>query len=246
MNGVHEGTGNGVHAGVEMTDGTGADQGTNVDGAGAYSAAAGRGEGGSMDAAAAAAIMADAGGRARSRLRPDHRVTFAVWGLLYIFGYGVIWLLVRGQHPVHGPAPAAFATVTLLAMMATLAGAEEARSETGVRGLSAIRRRAFMLSTVAGFAAMFALEGALFRAGASRPVLVVFEASAPIMVIGLLYLARASSASDWPVAGLGLWLVIVAAASGYAGPGAVWGVDAIAVGPAFLLVAAFEPWLHRS
>jgi hypothetical protein len=228
MNGVHEGTENGVHAGVEMTDGAGA------------------GEGSGMDAAAAAAIMADAGGRARSRLRPDHRVTFAVWGLLYIFGYGVVWLLVRGQHPVHGPAPAAFATVTLLAMMATLAGAEEARSETGVRGLSAIRRRAFMLSTVAGFAAMFALEGALFRAGASRPVLVVFEASAPIMVIGLLYLARASSASDWPVAGLGLWLVIVAAASGYAGPGAVWGVDAIAVGPAFLLVAAFEPWLHRS
>jgi hypothetical protein len=110
MNGVHEGTGNGVHAGVEMTDGTGAAQGTE--------------EGRSMDAAAAAAIMADAGGRARSRLRPDHRVTFAVWGLLYIFGYGVIWLLVRGQHPVHGPAPAAFATVTLLAMMATLAGAE--------------------------------------------------------------------------------------------------------------------------
>jgi hypothetical protein len=199
-----------------------------------------------MDAAAAAAIMVDAGGRARSRLRPDHRVTFAVWGLLYTFGYGVIWLLVRGQHPVHGPAPAAFATVALLAMMATLAGAEEARSETGVRGLSAIRRRAFMLSAVAGVAAMFALEGALFRAGASRPVLVVFEAAAPIMVIGLLYLARAVSASDWLVAGLGLWLVIVAAASGYAGPGAVWGVDAIAVGPAFLLVAAFEPWLRRS
>jgi hypothetical protein len=40
------------------------------------------------------------------------------------------------------------------------------------------------------------------------------------------------------VAGLGLWLVIVAAVSGYAGTRAVWGVDALAVGPAFLLVAA--------
>jgi hypothetical protein len=217
----------------------GTDEGTAKDGAE-------RDAGAGMDAAAAAAIMADAGGRARGRLRANHRVTFTVWGVLYTFGYGIVWLTVRGQHPVHGPSPAAFAAATLLALMATLASVEEARSETGVRGLSAIRRRAFLVSALAGYAAMFALEGALYRAGASRPVLVVFEASAPILTIGLLYLVRSVSVPDWPVAGLGLWLVIVAATSGYAGPGAVWGIDALAVGPAFLLVAAFTPWLYRS
>jgi hypothetical protein len=199
-----------------------------------------------MDATTAAAIIAQAGGRARGRLRPGHRVTFAVWGVLYTFGYGIVWLAVRGQHPVHGPSPAAFAAAALLALAATLASVEEARSETGVRGLSVIRRRAFQVSALAGYAAMFALEGALYRAGASRPVLVVFEASAPILVIGLLYLVRSVTLTDWPVAGLGLWLVIVAATSGYAGTATVWGIDALAVGPAFLLVAAFAPWLYRS
>ncbi len=219
---------NGVHEGAEMTDRAGTDDGTN------------------MDAAAAAAIISEAGGRARNRFQPGHRVRFTVWGLLFIFGYGVVWLLVRGQQPFRGPDPAGFATVALIALAVTLVSVEQARSETGVRGLSAVRRRAFELSALAGFAAMFTLEGALFRAGASRPVLVVFEAAAPIMVLGLLYLARSVTLPDWPVAALGLWLVIVAAVSGYAGPRTVWGVDALAVGPAFLLAAALEPRLRRS
>ena len=173
---------NGVHEGAEMTDGAGTDEGTN------------------MDAADAAAIITDAGDRARNRLRPDHRVMFTVWGVLWLFGYGVTWLAVRGQQPFHGPAPAAFAAIALIALVAALATVEEARSETGVRGLSVIRRRAFMLSAFAGFAAMFALEGALARAGASPPVLVVFEASAPALVIGLLYLARSvtGATGPWP------------------------------------------------
>ena len=219
---------NGVYEGAEMTDGAGTDEGTN------------------MDAADAAAIITDAGDRARNRIRPDHRVRFAVWGLLFIVGYGLIWLTVRGQQPFHGLAPASFAAIVLISLGATLATVEQAGDETGVRGLSAIRRRAFLLSVLAGVAAMFILEGALARAGASRPVLGVFEAAAPIFVIGLLYLARSVTVPDWPVAGLGLWLVIVAAASGYAGPQTVWGIDAIAVGPAFLLVAAFRPRVRRS
>ncbi len=229
LTGVHEGAGlTGVCEGAEMTDGAGTDEGTN------------------MDVAAAAAIISDAGDRARGRLQPGHRVRFAVWGLLFIVGYGATWLIVRGQQPFHGLAPASFAAIVLISLVATLATVEQAGDETGVRGLSAIRRRAFLVSILAGIAAMFILEGALARAGASRPVLGVFEAAAPILIIGLLYLIRSVTVPDWPVAGLGLWLVIVAAASGYAGPRTVWGIDALAVGPAFLLVAALEPRLHRS
>ena len=66
----------------------------------------------------------------------------------------------------------------------------------------------------------------------------VFEAVAPIAVIGLIYLARFSAEQDWAMAGLGLWLVIVAAAGAYAGPQNVWAVASLAVGTAFLLTAA--------
>jgi hypothetical protein len=236
MNGVREGIGtfsvhegaemNGIYEGADMKDGT--DEGTG------------------MDAAAAAAIVAEAGERARNRLRPGHRVRFIVWGLLYIIGYGATWLLVRAQHPFRGPAPATFAVTSLIALAVILVSVEQVRSETGVRGPSAVRRRASLLAALAGFAAMFTLEGALARADASRPVLVVFEAAAPILVVGLLYLAGSVGIPDWTVAGLGLWLIIVAAASGYAGPRTVWGIDTLAVGPAFLLAAAIGPRPRQS
>jgi hypothetical protein len=199
-----------------------------------------------MDAAAAAAIMRETRERALRRLRPDHRATFTAWGLIWLLGDGAMWLIVRGQHPYHGPSPAAYAAIVLLASLAALASMEENRAETGVGGPSAVRRRLLFVTSFLGYAGAFALEGALAHAGAGRPVLGVFEAVAPILVTGLLYLAISSSIQDWPVAALGLGLIIVAAVSGFAGPEAVWGIVAITVGPAFLLSAALQVRLRRS
>jgi hypothetical protein len=209
---------------VEMNDGTGTDQEMN------------------MNAAAAAAIIAEADARARPVLRPDHRVTFLVWGVIWFIGDGLMWLAVRGQHPYHGPNPGGYAALVLLTVLVGLASVAQSRAESGVRGLSVVRRWTFSLSALAGLGGAFLVEGALVRAGASRPVVGVFEAVAPLLVIGLLYLARFSAEPDWAVAGLGLWLVLVAAAGAYAGPQNVWAVTTLAVGPAFLLVAALD---HR-
>ena len=90
---------------------------------------------------------------------------------------------------------------------------------------------------------MFALEGALAHAGASRSVIGVFEASAPILVAGLYYFRTSAVSLDSPVLGLGL-----AARRGgrqrVRGAGGVWAVDALAAGLAYLLVAAVKPWLR--
>jgi len=205
-----------------MNDGTGTDQGM------------------TMNAAEAAAIIAEADTRARHTLQPDHRVLFLVWGVIWFVGDGLTWLAVHGQHPYQGPNPGGYAATVLLTVLVALASVGSARAETGVRGLSVLRRWTFFLSALAGIGGAFLVEGALVRAGAGRPVVGVFEAVAPLLVIGLLYLARFSADQDWAVAGLGLWLVIVAAAGAYAGPRNVWAVAALAVGPAFLLVSAVE------
>jgi len=193
-----------------------------------------------MNASDAAAIIAEADARARRTLRPDRRVTFLIWGSLWFLGDGLMWLATRGQHPYHGPNPGGYAAVVLLSVLVSLASVGQARAEAGLRGPSVLRRWTFFLSALAGLGAAFAIEGALARAGAGRPVIGVFEAVAPIAVIGLIYLARFSAAQDWVPAALGLWLVIVAAAGCYAGPHNVWGVVALAVGPAFVLAAAVE------
>ena len=152
---------------------------------------------------------------------------------------------MRGQHPFHGPDPAAFAAVTLLAVVAAIATVAGTRADSGVGGLSAARRRIHFVAVLAGLAAMFALEGALARTGASRAVFGVFEASAPILVAGLFYLTTSAVWLDWPLSGLGIWLLAVAAVGGFAGPAGVWAVDALAAGLAYLLMAAIEPWVRR-
>lgn len=157
-----------------------------------------------------------------------------------------MWLTVRGQRPPHGPDLATFAVVTLLGVGSVMSGVNEARADSGVGGLSAIRRRASFLSVLIGLAAMFALGGALAHAGASQAVISVFEASAPVLVAGLFYLSTSIVQLNWPVAGLGVWLLAVAAAGGFAGPAGVWGVNALAAGLAYLLMAVIEPRLRRA
>ncbi|HEV2253833.1 MAG TPA: hypothetical protein VGS06_11625 [Streptosporangiaceae bacterium] len=208
--------------------------------------AADRDDGTPMGVAEAAVIMQEAAHRARRQLRVSHRATFTIWGLGLLLGYGTMWLTVRGQRPFHGPEPAAFAVLALLSTASIMTGVDGARADSGVGGLSAVRRRTGFLSVLAGLAAMFALEGALAHAGASRAVIGVFEASAPVLVAGLFYFTTSAVWLDWPVLGLGIWLVAVAAVGGFAGPAGVWAVDALAAGLAYLLMAAIEPWLRQA
>jgi len=151
-----------------------------------------------MGAAEAAEIMADAAQRAQRQFRVSHRVAFTVWGLGLLLGYGSMWLTVRGQRLPHGPDLATFAAVTLLGVGSVMSGVNEARADSGVGGLSAIRRRASFLSVLIGLAAMFALGGALAHAGASQAVISVFEASAPVLVAGLFYLSTSIVQLNWP------------------------------------------------
>src|SRR5580658_6393784 len=103
-----------------------------------------------MDPADAAAIMAEASDRAKRRFDPDHRVVYAVWGPLWVLGYGGTWLAVRGQHPFHGPNPGAFAVTVLIASAAAMITVGQARAETGLRGRSVLSLETFFLSALAG------------------------------------------------------------------------------------------------
>ena len=65
---------------------------------------AGAGEAAGMGAQDAAVIMWDARERARHELTVNRAAIFASWALVYLLGYGVVWLSVREQRPFHAPA----------------------------------------------------------------------------------------------------------------------------------------------
>jgi len=215
--------------GVAMTDGADADEGTG------------------MDVQDAVVIMRQAHERARHELRISYRLLFATYGLLYLIGYGTVWLSVRGQRPYHGPGSTALVVLTLLAAAAVVVTVVVVgRAFSGVGGWSARQRRVALLSYGIGIVGVYLLEDALFQAGAGWSVIGVYGAAAPMLVTGMAYAFSSAFVANRSVFGLGIWLIVVAATGAYAGPVGVWAVGALAAGLAFLLVAAVGPGPRRS
>jgi hypothetical protein len=200
-----------------------------------------------MDLQQASAIMQEARDRARRALVVKRPVLLAVWGTAWIVSDGVIWLSVRGQRPYNGPTPAALATLTMVIAAATVfAVIYIGRAGSGVGGLSVLQRRILLLAYLGGYVALFTLEAAIDHAGASRAVLAVYGAAAPILLVALIIAAGAAVFLDWSLLSLGLWLLVVAAGSGFAGPVTVWAVSALAGGGALLVMAVIRLRWNRS
>jgi uncharacterized membrane protein SirB2 len=204
-------------------------------------------EGTGMAPQDAAVIMQQARERARHELTINHPAIFATWALVYLVGYGVVWLSVRGQQPYLAPAAWALALLVLLAAAALAVTALVGdRATSGVGGVSALKRRIYSLSLAAGLLGVIIMQTALSDQGASRGVIGVFQASAPLLVAGVILVAGTAAWLNWYMFGLGIWLIAVAAFSGFAGPAGVWAVDALAVGVPFLLMAAVALTRSRS
>jgi hypothetical protein len=204
-------------------------------------------DGAGLDAQGAAAIMQEAGERARRELRVSHPVTFISAGVAWLLGYGAIWLSVRGQHPYQGPAPeAAFIQVVLVGVAIAIAASVIGRAISGVGGLSVVQRRLSILAFAMGIVAVFVLEAAIDHAGASRSVVFgVYQASAPVLIAGVVYVASSAVRLNWTLLALGAWLVVVASGGAFAGPVGVWAVNAVAGGLGYLLLAALGSALDR-
>lgn len=192
-----------------------------------------------MDAQSAAVIMKQARQRAQRELTVNRRAIFATWAVVYLLGYGTVWLSVRGQRPYHAPAGWALALLIALAAVALAVTAQvQDRATSGVGGASALKRRIYSLSLAAGLLGVIIMQAALRYDGASPGAIGVFQASAPLLVAGVILVAGTAAWLNWYMFGLGTWLIAVAACSGFAGPAGVWAVDALAVGLLFLLIAA--------
>jgi hypothetical protein len=204
-------------------------------------------EGTGMAPQDAAVIMQQARERARHELTINHPAIFVTWALVYLVGYSVVWLSVRGQQPYLAPAGWALALLGLLAAVALAVTAlVRDRATSGVGGVSALKRRIYSLSLAAGLLGVIIMQAALRYDGASRGVIGVFQASAPLLVAGVILVAGAAAWLNWYMFGLGIWLIAVAAFSGFAGPEGVWAVDALAVGVPFLLMSAIALTRSRS
>jgi hypothetical protein len=196
-----------------------------------------------LDPSAAAALIKQAQDHARGAFAIKQPLLYAAWGVAWFIGTGAMWLSVRGQHPYNGPAGWSVAILVVLIVAAIAATVFiTSRATWGIGGNSARQGTIFGLSWPAGFIPLFLVEGALSHAGASAAVMGVIGAVGPLLVTGLIYVTAAAMWVDWTMLALGIWLLVVAAAGGWAGPVGALAVDALAGGGGFLVAAAFLTW----
>ena len=170
-------------------------------------------------------------------------------GLVVLVGYGALWLSVRGQHPFHGPTVPAVVTLVALFVAAAVYTVWAAdRASGGVGGPPVLQRGIFVLALAAGGLAMDIFIHAASHASADRPLVALITAAAPLLVVGLVFVASCAvnGVLDWPRLALGLWLLAVAAEGGWAGPVTYLAVIALAGGGGIMLMAAIEPVLRRA
>jgi hypothetical protein len=195
----------------------------------------------------AAELLQRSAEHARQRLMVNLPLIYGAWGLAWLIGCGAMWLSVLGQHPFRGAAgwaSAVLGTGIVLAIIAT--GITTGRASRGIGGVSARQGMMYGLSWPAGFAALFALIGAVAHFGASPAAMGVLGAAAPLVLVGLIYMVAAGLWLDRVMFWLGAWELLVAAIGAWTGPVGVLLMDAVAGGGGFLAAAALVARRNRS
>ncbi len=190
-----------------------------------------------MSVQEAAAIVEDARARARKELIISSPIVYTAWGLVCLFGYGVMWLSVRGQHPYTGPSGASIAAVFVLAAFAIAAVVVLASKKVaGIQGESVRHRRIIASTWAIGYLILITVAPGLSSSVSTR-TLAFINFAGPVVLAGLIYILAAALGGYRLAFALGAWLVIVGASCAWQAPAAILATCALAGGGAFLLMA---------
>ncbi len=185
----------------------------------------------------AAAVVQDARTRARKELVISAPLVYTAWGLVWLVGYGAMWLSVRGQHPYRGPSGVSIAAVFVLAGFAAAAVLVIAsRAVAGIDGRSARYRRIILATWATGYLVLLLVQAGI--SGSASPRALAFVGLAgPLVLAGLVYVLAAVLGRDRLAFALGAWLVIAGASCAWLAPAAIVATCALAGGGGFLLSA---------
>jgi hypothetical protein len=192
-----------------------------------------------LDAAETLRMIHETQDRARAANEPDGRLLYALWGLAWLLGYGLLWFSSLRT----GGTPASWAFVAFglgLAGAMAVTTVHSIRRSSGTRGVSARSGAMFGWAWFLGFVAYGFVMGGLGRAGASDEVMALAANAVACLVVGLLYLGGGACFQDLRLYLLGVWILVVAGIATFTSLPLTYAVMALAGGGGFLLLAAVE------
>jgi hypothetical protein len=192
----------------------------------------------------AAAIVQDARSQARRELVINAPVVYAAWGLVWLIGYGAMWLSVRGQHPYRAPSAVSVAAVVLLAVVAAATVfLVIRRAAEGIGGKTARYRSITLATWGTGYLTVLLVQGAISGSVSARTQAFV-DFACPLLLAGMVYLLVSVLGRNLPAFAIGAWLVVVAACCAWLTPAAMLASCALAGGAGFFLIAFVEARLR--
>jgi hypothetical protein len=177
---------------------------------------------------------------AQRRLYVDPARILAVWGVAWLAGFGLYFLVAHGDaHGVPGWVAAAV-LIGLSVLAAAVTFAEQFRRGRGVAGPSRSMAASYGWCWPLATAGMFAFDWGLSHQGLSSTAESLLWPGSFSLVVGVLFLAGGVVFSDRAQGGLGVWMLVVAAAGVFAGFPANFAVMAAAGGGGMLIAAGIS------
>ena len=197
-----------------------------------------------MSVQEAAAVVRDARARARKELVISAPLVYTAWGLVWLLGYGAMWLSVRGQHPYTGPSGVSIAVVFVLAAFAAAAVLVIiSRAVAGIDGQSVRYRRIILATWTTGYLILLLVQAAISSSVSTRTLAFVAFAGS-LLLAGLTYILASALGRNQLAFALGAWLVIVGVSCAWLAPATILATCALAGGGGFLLAAVIETRLR--
>lgn len=170
------------------------------------------------------------------------------WGVAWIVGFGMLWLVDALQPGFGIPLPVAlivFAALTVAAMVAS--GVIGARAQRGIRqtAAAAFTGTVYGVTATVCVIALGLLGLALVVHGMPTELLAVLYPVGLGLIIGVMYLMGAAIWRGVPMLILGAWLVVVSLAAAFIGAPHHFLVLAVAAGGGFLVSAGTLGWAMR-
>jgi len=165
-----------------------------------------------LDAAGALGIVAQQRQAAQTGLRTDSRVFYATWAVVWLVGFGALWVST-GPHPDDYPPPWGWAVLGVLILAGIAINiVYPAVRWRGIRGLTVRAGTMWGISWFIGFLGAMAAAARLSEQLTPSQGLVLYNLLCAL-IPGLLYMGLGTFTHDTPVFLVGAWWVVIAVAA---------------------------------
>lgn len=165
---------------------------------------------------------------------------YGLWAAAYLLGFGAVFLTYPTVVPLRLPGAVAGVSVGVLFAVATVVSiVTGVRAGRGLRGPSSAAGAMFGWSWTLGFATLAAVNTGVTRLGLPHDGVTLLWSGSSLLLVGVLYLAAGALFQNRFHYGFGLWILVSAASSVFAGVPGNFAVVSLAGGGGLLLAAGY-------